>query len=241
MSASLPVLVVGRSGRMAQALARQVSTSADLSLAGILPGRGSTVDTFAEALAASPEETVICDFSHRSTLRMLLASMERAPRRLVTGTSGLEASDEAALAATACHVAVLQARNFSLGAIMARELIRILGRLSACDTNWQAAVLDFHHGGKLDRKSATARDWASAWAEGTLAESAPGRSAPISAIRLGDAISEHSFIAAGRGERLEIAHRLLSFDAPVAGALAAARFLASRPPGLYGADCLLQP
>jgi|GEM_PF-6947379 len=235
MSARLPIMVLGRSGRMAQALVRQVSAATDLTLVGVLPGRDGSVESYVEALETCPNETVVCDFSHPATLRILIEALERAPRALVTGTSGLDAEDETALAVIARRVAVIRGRNFSLGAVMARMLIRILGQLSAYDPTWEAAILDFHHARKLDRESATAGDWAKAWAEG-----APGRSSPISPIRLGDAISEHSFIAAGRGERVEIAHRLLSFEAPVAGALAAARFVASSLPGMYGPESLLR-
>lgn len=234
MTDQIPVIVFGETGRMCQALSQQVAASGDMNLLAHLPARNANADTIAETIAELDPDTVICDFTHRRSHAALIEVLKLHPRRLVTGTSGLEPDDERSLIDYAQQIAVIRGRNFSFGAVLARMLIESLGQLSRYDPVWQAAVVDFHHQNKLDAQSATARDWADAWSGGESE-----RNAPISSIRLGNGISEHTFLAAGHGERIEIAHRLLSFDAPVAGTMAAIRFIANKPPGLKGPRDLL--
>ena len=228
MTDRIPVIVYGETGRMCRALSQQIAGAADMQLLAHLPARESTSTALADTLATFEANAVICDFTHRQSHANLIEALKQQPRRLVTGTSGLEQQDERALLDHAQQSAVIRGRNFSFGAVLARMLIDSLGQLSRYDPVWQAAVIDFHHQNKLDAQSATARDWAEAWSGGDSK-----RNAPISSIRLGNGISEHTFLAAGHGERLEIAHRLLSFDAPVAGAMAAIRFIAERDIGLF--------
>jgi 4-hydroxy-tetrahydrodipicolinate reductase len=61
----------------------------------------------------------------------------------------------------------------------------------------------------------------------------------FSVVRGGDIVGDHSVLFAGTGERIEITHRSTSRATYAQGSLRAARFLAGRPPGLYGmADVL---
>jgi len=220
---------------MARALAQAVDKADDLVLSTVVSARGRSAEAIAMDLAAAPLDAVVCDFTHPLAFDPLLDALDAHPRPLVAGTSGLEPEQAARLKAYAGRQPVIWGNNFSMGAVIARILIESLGRLAAYDQSWQAAIVDFHHDKKLDPESATARDWAAAWREGS-----GGRIAPVSAIRLGDGVSEHSLIAAGRSERLEIVHKVLARQAPAAGALAAARFVAGRTPGLYQPGDLLQ-
>jgi 4-hydroxy-tetrahydrodipicolinate reductase len=55
----------------------------------------------------------------------------------------------------------------------------------------------------------------------------------IVAVRGGDVIGDHVVHLLGPGERLELTHRATNRDLFARGAIAAARELAGRPPGLY--------
>jgi 4-hydroxy-tetrahydrodipicolinate reductase len=58
-------------------------------------------------------------------------------------------------------------------------------------------------------------------------------------VRGGDIVGEHTVLFAGTGERIELTHRSASRANYAEGSLRAARFVAGRPPGLYGmADVL---
>jgi 4-hydroxy-tetrahydrodipicolinate reductase len=61
----------------------------------------------------------------------------------------------------------------------------------------------------------------------------------FAALRGGDVVGDHVVMFAGAGERIELAHRATDRGIYARGALAAARWLRGRPPGLYGmADVL---
>lgn len=220
-----PVVVFGESGRMARAMQTAIADTGDLALVSTVPARTRDRTAIVDAIMATPDNAIVFDFTHPDAQSNLIAALDHAPRKLVTGTSGLDAGGEQRLRQLSSRVAVMRGRNFCLGAVMARQLIEMLGRFAK---GWDASVHDLHHARKHDPISATARDWASAWQSGTN-----GRTAGISATRLGDGISEHLLMAAGSGERVEIGHKILSIDAPTAGAIAGARFLADKVVGLY--------
>jgi len=59
------------------------------------------------------------------------------------------------------------------------------------------------------------------------------------AIRVGDNPGEHTIVFAMLGEMIEITVRATNRDSYAQGALAAAKFLAGKPPGMYAiADVL---
>jgi 4-hydroxy-tetrahydrodipicolinate reductase len=228
MTTSIPVAVFGRTGRMAQALTQHAKAARDLAVISCIGARGRTADQIATALAKTPPETVVCDFTNTAAFRELVTALRSVPRRLVSGTSGLTAQDRASLASLGRDVAILQCPNFSLGAHIVRMLIEQLGTVLRHNPLWDVALLDFHHSKKQDPISATSKDWAAAWRH------ASGKhAAPISALRLGDGVSEHTLLAAGPGERIEILHKTLSLDAPVSGALASVRYLSRQSAGVY--------
>ena len=55
----------------------------------------------------------------------------------------------------------------------------------------------------------------------------------FSSIRGGDIVGDHTVLFAGTGERIEITHKASSRAGYAQGSLRAARFLASRPSGLF--------
>ena len=59
------------------------------------------------------------------------------------------------------------------------------------------------------------------------------------AVRTGDNPGEHTIIFGLLGETLEITVRASNRDCYAHGALAAAKFLAGKPAGLYGMDSVL--
>jgi 4-hydroxy-tetrahydrodipicolinate reductase len=55
----------------------------------------------------------------------------------------------------------------------------------------------------------------------------------IQVIRAGDIVGEHTVLFGGLGERLEITHKAHNRDTFARGAVRAAQWIVSRPPGLY--------
>jgi 4-hydroxy-tetrahydrodipicolinate reductase len=62
---------------------------------------------------------------------------------------------------------------------------------------------------------------------------------PIQSIREGEVVGEHTVIFTGPGEGLELTHCARSREIFARGALRAARWIISKPPGLYSMQHVL--
>ena len=193
----------------------------------------------------------LIEFSVPAAFDSLLEALEQQPVPLVSGTTGLEAAAEERLASLAEKVPLVRAANFSTGIHWSEKIVEHLAR------NWgegsDIEVLEAHHGGKLDAPSGTALSLGRAAARGRGTElskaavyAREGRCGPrkpgkigFSVIRGGDLAGEHSVWFIGSGERIEITHRAFNRRAFAEGALRAAAWAASQPPGLYDMGAVL--
>ena len=55
----------------------------------------------------------------------------------------------------------------------------------------------------------------------------------IQTVRAGDIVGDHTILFGGMGERIEVTHRASSRDTFAGGALRAAQWVVTQPPGLY--------
>lgn len=222
MSNGIPTIVCGQTGRMAGLLAQAVEVTEDLVLAGrvSLRERGAL-------RAIGGEEPVVVDFTAREATELLLREAVGTPCSLVIGTSGLTGADRDLMRDLSRKRAVLHAANFSPSLAVARRFIRELA--AGTDHTWSAGVVDIHFAGKRDAPSATALALAEEWRGHRTAPA--GRD--IASFRMGDAVSEHRFLAGGAGEQVEICHRVNDRKAFAPGVIAAVRFVHRADPGLY--------
>lgn len=187
---------------------------------------------------------VIVDFSAPEALSASLQRAVTAAVPILVGTTGLDDMAERRIADTAREVAVLHAANTSLGVAVLQELVeRAAAALSA---EWDVEILEMHHRVKADAPSGTALALGEAAARGRQRplQVEAGRQGTglkreegaigFAALRGGTVAGDHDVIFAGPEERLILSHRAESRMIFARGALAAARFLHRRPPGLYG-------
>jgi 4-hydroxy-tetrahydrodipicolinate reductase len=267
MTAPVNVVVFGSAGRMGQAVARAIldSTDARLSCALVRPASGlagepldkvfGTLQRRADFSAALDPDTpcdVLVDFSGPVAFDAALALANQRRVAFVSGTTGLRDTQFASMQAAAQTIPVLWSANFSLGVAM---LIRCARRIAAALPDWDCDIVEMHHARKQDAPSGTAIVVGRAVAEGRGAafdeaavygrqgQVGPRTSGEIgfAALRGGDVVGEHTVIFATDGERLEVTHRATSRDIFARGALAAAVWLAHRPPGMYSFDEVLAP
>ena len=236
MSAPLRVLVHGASGRMGQALLRLAAARDDLDVVAAVSGRSPKqrvidgVPYFgASELAGAPAFDVAIDFSLPGGFDALLALCVKRGAALVSGTTGLDEAQRAALDAAATQVPVLWASNFSLGIAVLQDLV---ARAAAALPDWDCDIVEAHHNRKLDAPSGTAL---------TLGAAAEGQGATprYTSIRAGDIVGEHLVQFTGTGERIELVHRASNRDIFASGALHVAARLAGRPPRRYAVAELL--
>lgn len=234
MNNAIPIVVFGQSGRISNALSNAFRDEEGIDFLGRTGARACSKRGLIEFLDTIPRDTLVCDFTHPASTRVLLGALDQKPRKVILGTSGLTTNDDLTIERLAKRMPIIQGRNFSLGAAMIKALLAHLGHMVANDHSWNAGLIDFHHEKKIDPVSATAHDWSATW------QKTSGKTKPnISAVRLGDAISEHALIAAGTGERIELWHKITSLNAPIGGVLAAAKFLSRQSSGLYTPEDLL--
>jgi 4-hydroxy-tetrahydrodipicolinate reductase len=224
------ILIHGVSGRMGQALLHLAGERDDLVVVAAVsrsqPAQ-RVVDGVAHFAAAElsgvPAFDVAIDFSLPQGFGAILALCVQRGAALVSGTTGLEPEQRAALDEASGRIALLWAANFSLGVAVLSELVE---RAAAALPGWDCDIVESHHVHKKDAPSGTAL------ALGANAEQ--GGAAPrYASLRAGDIIGEHLVQFTAPGERIELVHRATNRDIFARGALHAAAKLAGRAPGSY--------
>jgi 4-hydroxy-tetrahydrodipicolinate reductase len=165
---------------------------------------------------------------------------------LVSGTTGLDAAQDEAIRNAARRVPVLRAANFSLGVLALRRALA--GALELLP-QWDVEIVERHHRGKQDSPSGTALQLAREVgdvrgnAEAPLRHGRQGRTGTrpaaeigIHALRGGTWVGDHTVVLAGPGEWIELRHVAQDRSAFAHGALDAARFVSTAPPGFYTLD-----
>jgi 4-hydroxy-tetrahydrodipicolinate reductase len=209
-------------------------------LAGVGPfGVKVTAD-----LDEAAEIDLLIDFSLPEGTMKFLPVCRRRRIALVTGTTGLTASQQAEVADTAGEIAIVQASNFSVGINVLLKVLPIVAR--ALGEEYDVDVEETHHRFKKDAPSGTAIALARSVC-GALGRSyedvavlgrggvCPRRRGEVGmhALRVGDTVGEHTVHFGSLGETVHIGHSAHTRDTFVRGALRAAQWLAGRAPGLY--------
>jgi 4-hydroxy-tetrahydrodipicolinate reductase len=171
-------------------------------------------------------------------------------RPVVIGTTGFSKEQLAKVEEATKDVPIVLAPNMSVGVNLLREVVR---ELSAELAAYDVEVVEAHHKNKKDAPSGTALLLARAAADGrgqNLDEVAvygregvsPRKEGEIGihALRGGAVVGEHRLIFYSEGEEIEITHRALSRRTFAAGALRAAKFIATARPGLYAMRDVLE-
>ncbi len=230
MDAPLRLLVHGASGRMGQALLRlcaeEPSRFTVVAAVSRRPAQRVVdgVPQFAASeLQGAPAFDVAIDFSLPVAFDPILALCVSRKAALVSGTTGLEPTQRAALDEAARSIPLIQASNFSLGVAVLSDLVE---RAARALPGWDCDIVEAHHARKVDAPSGTALTLGAAAGQG-------GAEPRYASLRAGDIVGEHMVQFTGAGERLELAQRAGNRDIFARGALHAASRLAGRDPGQY--------
>ncbi|MCA9540726.1 MAG: hypothetical protein KC620_17625, partial [Myxococcales bacterium] len=148
--------VFGASGRLGRRVIECLPEHAGLKLVEAI-GRDAPPGAFGDC-------DVVIDVSLAEATGELLARLEGTAAALVTGVTGRDAAQIAALEARAAHAPVLFAANFSVGVAMLQRLVRAAA--AALGPDFEAEVFEVHHRHKRDAPSGTALALARAAAEG---------------------------------------------------------------------------
>jgi 4-hydroxy-tetrahydrodipicolinate reductase len=176
-----------------------------------------------------PEFDVAIDFSLPQGFDSILSLCVERGAALVSGTTGLDAPQRAAIEQAATRIAVCWSANFSLGVAVLADLVE---RAAAALPGWDCDIVESHHVHKQDAPSGTALALGARAGQG-------GAQPRYASLRAGDIVGEHTVQFTGLGERIELVHRASHRDIFARGALHAATRLAGREPGHYRVQDLL--
>ncbi|HXI87750.1 MAG TPA: 4-hydroxy-tetrahydrodipicolinate reductase [Parvularculaceae bacterium] len=255
------ILVAGAGGRMGRAVIAEIVKTPGVSLAGgferadspvigVDMGRLAGLDPLGIEVESSAEAGLkragaLIDFTRpEASIENARAAAEAGVADII-GTTGLTAEQESEIAALAKKIPIVRSGNMSLGVTLLAALVEeAAGRLS---DDYDIEILDAHHRGKVDAPSGTAFMLARAAAAGRgvdLAErmvrvrdgeTGPRRAGDIgfAVMRGGGIVGEHSVCFAGSDEVLTLSHSAIDRRLFARGAVAAAKWAAAKPAGLY--------
>jgi 4-hydroxy-tetrahydrodipicolinate reductase len=246
------VLLLGAMGRMGERVRAALADDAQLALGAALeapghPALGSElapgVKLGADLGAALPSADVAIAFATPGASLALLRAAAGRGLPCVVGTTGFSADELREITALAQRCALIVTANFSVAVNVLKHLTQEAARLLGPD--YDAEILELHHSAKVDAPSGTALELARAVELGRAEEhgrvlareghtgARPRGAIGIQTLRGGDNPGEHTVLFVGRGERLELVHRAATRDHFARGALRAAAWLRTQPPGLY--------
>jgi 4-hydroxy-tetrahydrodipicolinate reductase len=217
--------------------------------AGLIAGVGSLGVPLAGTLAGGVD--VVIDFSLPAAAEAIVQTCVAQKLPLVMGTTGFSDSQQRKLTEAAAVIPVLQAPNMSVAVNLVMKLAEVAGRaLRDHPSGADVEIIERHHRYKEDAPSGTALKFgqiiAAAMGQTTHRHGREGRPGArphaeigYHAVRTGDNPGEHTIIFGLLGETIELTVRATSRDCYVHGALAAAKFLAGKPPGMYGMNDVL--
>lgn len=255
------VAVAGAGGRMGRTLVQAVSEAEGLILgaatehpgssllgadAGELAGVGRCGVTVRADLAdCLADFDVLIDFTAPVATMVHLELCRTQGRRMVIGTTGLDAMQRAAVTAAGQDIGIVYAPNMSVGVNLCFKLLEIAARVLGDEVDIE--IVEAHHRHKVDAPSGTAlrmgeviaaalgRDLDEVAVYGRQGHTGARqrRTIGFETIRAGDVVGEHTVWFAADGERVEIAHKASSRMTFAGGAARAARWIGTRDRGLF--------
>ena len=187
---------------------------------------------------------VAIDFSVPEAAARIIEICRQQRVPLVVATTGLSEAQTATLRAAAQEIPLVWSPSMSLAVNLTMKLCEMAAKVLK-DKDADVEILERHHRFKEDSPSGTALKFGEiiAGAMGQTAarhgrEGRPGKrphgEIGYHAIRVGDNPGEHTIVFGMLGEMLELTVRATNRDCYALGALAAAKFLVGKQPGLYG-------
>jgi 4-hydroxy-tetrahydrodipicolinate reductase len=260
----LRIAVNGAAGRMGQRVIALAHADPELTVTAALESAGHPrigedageaagigrigVPVTAE-LGAPPD--VVIDFSTPDGAVRIAQVCAQRQIPIVVATTGLNDAQRLEVASAAQLTPLLIAPSMSLAVNLAMKLVREAARgLKGLSTGVDVEIVERHHRFKEDAPSGTALQFGRIVAEEMgQSEHRHGREGRVGArprseigyhaVRTGDNVGEHQIIFGMLGETLEVYVRGHTRDSYAHGALAAAKYVAARPAGLYSMSDVL--
>ena len=225
-SSPVRLLLIGAAGRMGKTISELAEGDSEIHVVGQCD-LGDPIEPAMENC------DVAIDFSNADAITEVCSAALQHGRPLVIGTTGHSNEQRRMIEETARSLPIVFASNFSIGV---NVLFWLTGKAAEqLGDDFAAAIVETHHTMKKDAPSGTAKTLAEVIRATRKAQS----EIPIQSIREGEVVGEHTVIFSGPSERLELTHRAASREIFARGALHAAKWIISQPPGLYSMQDVL--
>jgi 4-hydroxy-tetrahydrodipicolinate reductase len=191
------------------------------------------------------EADVVVDFTLPMATSKHVALAVANKTALVLGTTGItkEIADEIETASK--KTAIVWTGNYSLGVNLLSILVEQAA--SALGDDFDIDIVEMHHRHKIDAPSGTALLLGKSAAEGRKVDfdqvsclsregqtgARPRGEIGFATLRGGDVTGEHTVMFAADGERIELTHKASNREVFARGAVAAAKWVHDKEPGLY--------
>jgi 4-hydroxy-tetrahydrodipicolinate reductase len=262
---SIQIAIHGAAGRMGQCLVALASADRDLKLvaaidaphnprigqdAGLLAGVGELGVPLTDRLTTAVD--VVIDFSSPAGAMAIIQACVDRGQALVLATTGLEPEQQARVRQASEQIPLLWSPSMSLAVNLAMKLSAVAAAaLKDHPSGADVEIIERHHRYKEDAPSGTALKFGEIISAAMgQEERRHGREGRVGArphgeigyhaVRVGDNPGEHTIVFGLLGETLEITVRATNRDCYAHGALAAAKYLAGKPAGLYGMSDVIQ-
>ncbi len=247
------ILLSGCNGKMGGVISEIVSNDDN---AKIICGLDINTETkygypvYAKAEKINEKADVIIDFSHPSALDGILSYAVENNIPIVVATTGLSKEQMEKINKASYSIPVFFSANMSIGVNLLIDLARKATKLLS--DKFDIEIIEKHHNQKIDAPSGTALAIADAINEEldipynyvydrhSVRKKREKSEIGIHAVRGGTIVGEHDVIFAGNNELVTLSHTATSKEIFAEGAVKAAKYLASKTPGMYNMNSLIK-
>lgn len=242
------IIMHGCNGRMGQMITSIVANDSEAQIvAGVDVSNHITTNTypvFETIDKCDVDADVIIDFASAKAVDALLDYSVAKQIPVVLCTTGLSDEQLNKMKNSSAKVAILKSANMSLGINTLLKLVKEATAVFA-KAGFDIEIVEKHHNQKLDAPSGTAlaladsineelnNEYEYVYDRSTRREKRPEKEIGISAVRGGSIVGDHDVIFAGMDEVITLSHTAYSRAVFAKGAIAAAKFLAGKNPGMY--------
>ena len=246
------IIMNGCNGKMGQVITRLAAEDKDCEIVAGVDINTSIQNTY--PIYTSLDEfdgdaDVVIDFSHPSCLTGVLEYCKKKKLPVILSTTGFTPEQKEEFKAASSEIPVFFSANMSLGINLLIALAKKATKL--LEGNFDIEIIEKHHNQKIDAPSGTALAIADAIDE-TLSYPAEyiydrhnvrrkrgQHEIGIHAVRGGTIVGEHEVLFAGTDEVIELKHSAHSKEVFAVGAIKAAKFITSKPAGMYNMNDLI--
>lgn len=239
----------GKMGQVITSLAAQDSECEIVAGFDVNTAVENTYPVYSDPNEFTGEADVVIDFSHPSCLTGLLEYCKKRKLPVILCTTGFSEEQKREFTETSAEIPVFFSANMSLGINLLIALAKKAAKL--LEGNFDIEIVEKHHNQKIDAPSGTALAIADA-IDDTLSYPAEyvydrhsvrrkrgKREIGLHAVRGGTIVGEHEIIFAGLDEVIELKHSAHSKEVFAVGAIKAAKFITSKPAGMYSMNDLI--